>query len=48
MIKFIAGCVVGAAVMFYAHHRSPETEAKVKTEVSKRAAQVTQLTTKKD
>lgn len=47
MIKFLAGCVVGGVIVFYAHHRSPEAEAKVKTEVKGRAAQITQLAERK-
>lgn len=43
MWKFIIGAVCGAGVLYYCQHRDLETEAKVKTEVTKRAPMVTQL-----
>ena len=44
MAKFIVGLVIGLGCMYYIDHRSPTLEAKVKTEVTKRAPMVTQLT----
>ena len=46
MGKFIAGLIIGVCCMYYIDHRSPTLEAKVKTEVTKRAPMVTQLTRK--
>ena len=43
MMKFFVGALCGAAIVYYAGHRSPETEAKVKTEVTKRAPMITKL-----
>lgn len=43
MMKFFVGALCGAGILYYAEHRQPETEAKIKTEVTKRAPMVTQL-----
>jgi hypothetical protein len=43
MVKFLIGAVCGAGLLYYCQNRQPETEAKVKTEVTHRAAMITKI-----
>lgn len=43
MMKFLIGALCGGLVVYYAEHRSLETEKQIKTEVNKRAPVITQL-----